>query len=418
VTVTSDGEACSGFLGGPGEPPTGSNKATIEPAPAGPIVIVNTNDPQQCQGTDLSQQTQTIYAGQQVNLRACLNSLQDGESVASATWTVNGRVIAFFGVSDFFIDSKTIFKTFTPPGDCVNQINTGSSGAASHSCTVDPFYWVCPVEDADVCIYPRNVTAVFEYTLDNGNGGKNTVTYNVLGPDNTSVPITVNPDGGTATVQITSDGGLRVGPTGITVISSDSSNGTVVGMVLMASAQLPQDPNTGKTVGKFSWARLFQNPSTRSFIQGSNRDSQTVPELGPGSFTCSFVDPFDPNGELVTSFPATAAKKNVPNDLLLIKNGIDLQPLQGEAGISFSEKDYLFWEPDAAGSDPTIPIPLGTVTFQVSGAATNSLDPTQGTQGWMLNAGCGTGPLASLEAKQQFPVWTHKQKLQSCGPQR
>jgi hypothetical protein len=389
---------------------------TLLPPPAGPIVIVNTNDPQQCQGIDLSLQRQTIYAGQQVNLRACIPSLQAWQTVETARWTINGNVVLSYSAST----PNATLRTFNPPDDCVDQINVGSVGAPPHSCTVDPFYWVCPIVNPAVCTYPGTVTAVFEYTLNSGNGSSNTVTYNVLGPGNTSVPITVNPDGGTATVQITSDqNGLSIAPTGITVVSSDSSNRTSVGVVLMASAQLPADPKTGRTVGSFSWARVLNNPTTISFVQGSSSDSQIVASQGPGAFSCSLVDPLDSHPEALTYPASTVAQKNVPSDLLLILDGAGLQPHEGEGGFSRLETAYLFWEPDPVGNctSCTIPIPLGAVTYHFSGAATNTLDPIQGTQGWTMNASCGTGPgTFSLVPGTAFPIWTAKSAVQNCAP--
>ena len=418
IEVTSTGYAGNPFSPVPGSSPNSPNfTVQVDSTPASPIVIVRSNDPQQCQGIDLSQQTQTIYAGQQVNLRACLTSLHPGEAIQTATWTINGNVVLFYSAST----SKATLNTFSPPDDCVDQIINGSVGAPPNSCTVDPFFWVCPIKTAVVCTYPDAVTAVFEYRLNNGNGASKTVTYNVQGPGNTGVPITIDPDGGTATVKVTSDqNGLGIGPTGITVVSSDGSNGTSAGLVVMASAQLPQDPNTGTTVGSFSWARLFNSPTTVSFIQGSTLDSQAVPSQGPGAFSCSLVNPLDGNPEALIYPASSVAQKNVPNDLLLISGGTGLSPLQGEGGFSRLETVYLFWEPpDPVGNCPscTIPIPLGAVTFHYSGAATNSLNSAQGTQGWTMNAGCGTGPGSSNPvAGTAFPIWTAKFAVQNCGP--
>jgi hypothetical protein len=390
---------------------------TLLPPPPSPVVIVNTNDPQQCQGTDLSQQRQTIYAGQQVNLRACLPAFQPGQTVQTATWIINGKVVLSYSAST----PNATLSTFNPPGDCPNQINNGAAGAPPHSCTVSPFYWVCPIANAAVCTYPDAVTAVFQYTLTTGNGASNSVTYNVLGPANTAVPITVNPDGGTATVQIMSDptAGLSIAPTGMNVVSSDGSNGTSVGVVLLASAELPTDLSTGRTVGSFSWARVLNKPTTVSFVQGSAADSQIVPAQGPGAFSCSLVDPLDPNPEAITYPASTVAQKNVPSDLLLISSGTGLQPREGEGSFNRLETAYLFWEPEPANGCTacTIPIPLGAATFHSSGAATNTLNSTQGTQGWTMNAGCGTGPgNFNLVPGTAFPIWTAEFATQSCGP--
>ena len=425
MTVTSDGETCNGFLGRPGQPGTANDTATIDPAPAVPIVIVNANDAQGCQGTDLSRQTPipSIYAGEPVDLKACLTSLQPGEAIASATWTVNGNVVSHY----FPNPDQTSLQSFTPPSDCVDQINGAS---ADPGCEVGIFNWICNIANADVCNYPGQVTAVFAYNLDGGNGASQTVTFNLMGPGNTGTPITVNPDGGTATEQVTvEDLGegptLAVGPMGITVVSTDGSDGQSVGLVLMASAQLPTDPDSGEMVGEFQWARVLSNPSTISFVQGSAADSQVQPDLGPGAFSCSLVKPTDLNPEVVTNDASSVAQKIVPKDLLLVTDGVGLRPHGGEGAFERSETAYLFWIPP--NLDPTCvgcisAIPLGAVSYHYSGAATNSLDPKQGTQGWTINPGCATAlggfklaPGRGGTDATAFPTWKAASAVQSCS---
>jgi hypothetical protein len=78
--------------------------------------------------------------------------------------------------------------------------------------------------------------------------------------------------------------------------------------------------------------------------------------------------------------PVTTSTQGVPNDTHYDGPSDPLYQIDGEHAISFNASTYLMWTPGVdnrctAGTDCTIPVPLGSATWSLTGDAINTLIP-------------------------------------------
>jgi len=121
---------------------------------------------------------------------------------------------------------------------------------------------------------------------------------------------------------------------------------------------------------------------------------------------------------------------NVPNDTVVDAPNVNLPNQFGEVARSFNATMYSMWVPNADrncngndGYSCTIPVPLGSVTWSLTGEAINTLNPVYqqnpgyGTSNWWLSCfyptANGQEQPVFLQSNQ-YPGWTSVDSGQNC----
>jgi hypothetical protein len=255
-------------------------------------------------------------------------------------------------------------------------------------------------------------TFVF-YFVDGGDTGQPvlSLTNGTVGPLN-AASVTFNVTGPTVPTVTTDPNQANPGYTGIW--PNQAGTGQVLafagmpapaqvgqgldGIILQADPQPPSAPS-----GTYSWVQVL-NYDTIQVITSAGSADRSPTSAGP------FVPPV-----LDNRYPyGSTYSVNATNDLVVDVPALPLCQQWGEAARSFSATMYLLWTPDAgasgcSGGACTIPIPLGSVNWQWSGDAINTLLPflPSGAGYTVAAPGCGS-PLqtAGFVSASMYPSWT------------
>jgi hypothetical protein len=361
VTVQSNGYDGSGFQPAQsGESPISSYTVQVQaaPGPAPKIFLYGT--------TDITGQTTSVIAGQQIALSATV-SLPQGVSISSQQWSMpEGTVIGGYNASTSGGCVVLIAGQSSQTGACTgNPVSTTTSSFA--------FYWV----DAR---NSRQIT--YTYTASNGSTNSATTTFNVAGPTGANL----SPQ--TSTVNILPPGyNPKFG--GLPGSQFGFYPNSPYGINFTASATLP-----GGNQGAYSFVQLISSDTIKR-VAAPAKNSQTCT---PSGFNT------DPNPELDNTYPYGSASSNTTND----SPGQALLSSWGELARSFSPTMYILWTPTSdsrctSGSTCTIPVPLGSVSWHYFADAINTLAPQQNSTTWTLNSGSGSANQFQSSSLSSFP---------------
>jgi hypothetical protein len=306
-----------------------------------------------------------VVVGQQIALTASIT--QGGNQIApdSQKWSQpGGNVIAKFVASN---KSGTVFPLPNPngtPTDCQSSLTQNCLN----------FYWVDQ---------GNGRTVTYSSTVGGQPGPSATVTFNVTGPTN------VNVDAPTGVV------GVQANPLAIS-FGVDQN----IGIAFQVSATLPQ-----WNQGTYSWVQLIL-AATRSYVTSALGvrycvDSAFLSDTSPALDTSYPTD----------TGPAADDSPSVPLQASTLSNG-NIGEIAG--GVKFTM--YSMWTPNAAsgctnGAACTVPVPLGTVSWQYSGDAINTLtqQTSNGTNWTIAPPGCaspGAPGTAPFRPGASYPQWT------------
>lgn len=301
-------------------------------------------------GKDVTGLTQSIEIGQLVSLSVDANGL----NVQKQEWQIPGTMVKNFIAS-------TSQGTVTPLTDTAET-------------SVD-YYWV----DSN-----PSRTVTLTYQLADESPGSVETTFDVQGPTQVNVSTSM----GSVTV-----GSLKWTPARIDKVSlflgNLSSNPLVIqrfipgyddyelGIKNTADVSVPDNVN-----GTLSWVQLISYNQT---VEGAHAVSQT---------TQSALD---------TGYPYPSTNGGL---LQIDAPGIPLA--DGNTLVTSSENfsTYLMWTPKLDSSMSVIPVPLGVVTWQWSGAA--KYDP-EGKKWALQDQPEPTQSFTQFKPGTDFPQWTHSQ---------
>ncbi len=353
----------------------GSGTATINilPPPPTPEIMFN--------GSDETNQTTTVVVGQQIHLSAQI-ALPQGQTIQSQSWTVPGTAIAGYTAN---LNQGTV----VPLTDKASQDIT--------------FYWV----------YPQTSSQFVTYTccLSNGACLPNPVhvSFTVDGP--TSVSMTATAGSPEATFRTFATG------TWPALAFGDPVDPDVpAGMLFRASVTSPQiDPTGGllavQLVSRDSWFELTSD----------------------GVSTIQYaVSPSNPPVLDVTADDLNYPYEDTGSNILKTSDSPDIRAEddEGELQRNFSATMFLMWDPvlpsgcfpatsQSATQCSSIPVPLGYISWQFSGAMTNTLntqsspnsDGAPNNTTWIVNScgGCNSPltfyPSQASQNNYGYPTW-------------
>jgi hypothetical protein len=204
------------------------------------------------------------------------------------------------------------------------------------------------------------------------------------------------------------------------VLANDNGNfaGGLYGITFTADGSVTAPTGAG-TNNKFTWVQLV-NYDTVQLHCGTNVDGTKACKTS-GIYDCNiagqppFLDSHYP-------YPGTQTTTNDSPQTETLGN-----EQENELSRTFNARMYLMWDPglnpDGTGGctpatnlgTPTastctgsIPVALGSATWNFSGDAQNTFNPAQGVNGWILNApnpsSPNTGP--SFNLGNSYPQWT------------
>ena len=353
VQVQSQGYCGSGFVPANGNSSIAASSAQVVAAPGPPpsIFLYGT--------TNITNQTTTMYSGQQIALSATVN-LPQGVTISSQQWSMpQGTAIG--GYTNASGATPCLLATNCPqPDKSGGQVlsapsNTGSSYT---------FYWV----DAGSS---RLIT--YTYTASNGATNSATTTFDVNGPTGAAVDA----------------------PTGLVALLPGSPPTMAFGgspQNLGVQFTVSATPPSGNS-DTYSWAQLI---SKNSFALQTN--------TGPLYCHSQNFD-VDPNPALDNVYPYAISNYTDDNP----SNG--LRSDFGEVARSFSAAMYALWTPSADTRCPsanacTIAIPLGYVSWHFTGDAINTLQTQPSLIMYVLNSQTKTPSPAPFTSTSSYPAWT------------
>lgn len=286
-----------------------------------------------------------------------------GNTISGTQSVVVGQQIALSGSASLPPCTSISAKQWsTPPGTAVGGYSASST---SDSVTTLPtntnstytFYWVAAQNSANM---------TYQYTMSGGGGSVATpvatATFNITAATVSSM--------GTPTgyVGIFQGPVLGYGPTGITFS--------------------PTVTTPSGDSGQFEWVQLITN------------DTLTLTETNGTTLTCVVAtQPANPSGTgLDSGYPYATGTSTVDSpDVPLLSS------VYTNEARSFSASMYLLWNPllpvgCTGGSCTSIPVPLGSVAWGWSGAASYS------ASNWSLTASSTTAP--SWVSGTSYPIWS------------
>ena len=377
VEVQSHGYTGSGFFPvNPGQPPQGSNTASVNPIPA-PVPQI------MFQGANVSGQTVNVIAGQQIALT--IGPPPPGLHVSSRTWS---GVNAGDAIAGWTPGQQPQIPSPSGESFAFYWVNAGTAGQATYSVT-------------------------YTWTLDNAQPANSaTATFNVRGPANANISPTVG------SVELQPINGNSIDPAGAPtmLLTGVQASSGQAGIKFSASATLP----SGNT-GSYSWVQLIGSDLVHLLWPNGQ------PGYPSGPLSCTtfsdpayFQSPDASEPALDNTYPYGLGYNNVytvtaPNDTAT--DGPRLAPpigyTFGEMARSFTAIMYLLWTPTpdracTGGSTCTIPIPLGSLNWMWTGDAINTLSATQGINNTTyILTGCQTAaaPASGFAAISACPVW-------------
>lgn len=352
-----------------GQPPDGTDTATIQPIAPPPQIMFN--------GQNISGTTQTVLAGQKIVLSVATPS---GYSIQSQSWSFSHQSAITGGFTNTAGNG--------PPSASGGGVEAADPPLNQNSLT---FYWVDPGDNGE--------TVTCNYTLTNGASGSATATFNINGPTGNLLPTATMLPNNQAVQIITDSDGADLSLTGSSLPGYSNGN---MGIVFSANATVPS-----ANPGAFIWVQIVTSDQS-SMIDRKN-----------GSIDC----PATPASGLDNAYPYLPAAQYVSDSPY---SNLE-QYSDGEYSRSFSATMYLMWDPalpsgcttatpSNASTCTSIPIPLGKVNWHFSGCAINTKTSHPNGTTWSLQ--CGVGAPSAPESSG-FPEWTNavaNGEADTCGP--
>ncbi len=361
LQVQSNGYGGNGFASAnPGQSPQGSNTASIQPLPAPVPQILFL-------GNNVSGTTQSVVVGQQIALTVAPPG--NGLTVNNRSWSG--------------VDAGAAIAGWTP-GQTPQLPNPNNENFT--------FYWVNAGTSGQA-----TYTVTYMWTLDNGQSNSASVTFHVAGPSGSTINTT--PQNLTAeSVNILSpptSGDQRAPLLGLASLNQP-------GIKFMATATyLPVN-------GTYTWVQMINSDQVWVL-------SSAGAKILPNSFSGpSALDKSYPYGDPYGAQPiGTVSTTKITNDTAQDSPYIPLPPIWGEVKRAFSATMYLMWDPALpVGCKPgytctSIPIPLGSLNWQWTGDAINTLQPQVNQDVlfplWVKN--CSTALNGRFQYSDSYPTW-------------
>jgi hypothetical protein len=357
VYVYSNGYLGNGFIAtDPGQPQDGTYNVNIDPILPNPPAIMMGTDPNGgiCStGTNIAGTQPTVYAGQQISLTGCIPN--QGAGVAYDSWSPTSfptsTAVAGFSVGGApdYVETLTAVQATNCP--------------ANYWCDQTPLYWVAQGN--------QGTTLTFSYTLLNGLPAQASVSFNVLGPTGYSDANGVTTTTGNYNVGIDNNGVPALVMAGVVI-----SGYKPVGIEFQANGN---EPSTHP--GLYSWVQLVNGDAL-----------QQLDYFGRGACTGG---PSSGDPQLDNSFPyiGIISTKGVSNDTATDAPESLLQHTWGERERVFNATMYLIWTPDkdnncTNGNACTIPVPLGSLNWNLNGDTVNTLITNYGNSGTTFGVNC------------------------------
>jgi hypothetical protein len=369
VTVTSDGETCSGFHGPPGTTGNANNHATITPIPPTPPQIL-------LDGQNVAGTTQNVVVGQKIALTVSI-SIPAGLTISSESWSG------------------------PDPAGTTGGFGNGSGGApdATGGAELPMPSQICPANNPScpfTYYYVKNENADqvgLSYTLSNGQQASSQVSFNVAGLSGNLILTANMPTGGSGVrVYITNGGDPVLGILGAPV------TGGTVGISFTSNATPPSGYNQS-----FTWVQVISSDQNQFLGVNGAFSQPPAPQSG--------VDHAYPYANKTPTTTIDSPRTNLLDRF-------------GETWRTFTARMYLMWDPGLpsgctpASTDPvslvptpstctSIPVPLSSVQWHWSGCAINTLSPQTNGTTWVLSTTNGC-PVQTLDAPKadSFPIWT------------
>jgi hypothetical protein len=393
IQVQSNGYLGTGFAPAySGQSSTATGTATITPyVPPVPVIVYGTNS-SACSGANLDGTQQAKIAGQLIQLYGCA-TLPPPLYQTSQSWVVAGPVVGGYNAS------AATGTSFTVP---------------NFSTTATQFYW----------FYPGSYSVQYSYCVSNGvctTPASASVTFNISGPAN--LRVVVCPNGGAVAncpmnnenVQLDTVPKLEAGFFGN-------------GIVSIAFSETETAPAGSGANNSVQWVQVltsdaFQFLTTNQQYCGGGPVCTAVPNGWTGSPQLDNTYPY-------VVFPGAPT---TTNDTPSYPLGLAVSEAEGER--SFGAIMYLLWDPalptgctpantisnngvitsTASTCTQSIPIPLGSVTWNTKGCAINTLATATGDNGSTWHLACGTPSqnspenpvfVASVANVTSYPTWT------------
>jgi hypothetical protein len=346
VTVQSNGFGGSGFLGGSGQSNSGSNNSVqiVAVTLPNPQILMEQNSADQgnCDSGSVLSGQQSVYAGQEMLLTGCVSGLPQGMSITSQTWSVQNQADLSGGYS---ASNNSGQESSDPPMTNVSSVT---------------FYWVNPNSTESV---------TYQYCVNNSTQCPSiSVPFNIQGPTGYGVPGGVTVTAGSVVAAWVTNPANNNFAQYLTILGVNTGTGTA-GIEFQTNGTLPAG-----NAGQYSWVQLLDN-DTASTSGYYNRGACTA-----GIVTGTPV--------LDTGYPysATLTSNNIPNAIATDNPFFTLQltfpngAYFGEAERFFTATMYLMWTPTAGngcadGSACTVPIPLGSVNWNLTEDGINTMNP-------------------------------------------
>lgn len=391
VQVQSNGYGGSGFVATyPGESPDGTDTANVVANLPPPTIVIGT-DISACGGTNIANQNQTVFAGQQITIVGCI---PQGVQGTNPTWSVQSILDLTGGYCAPYAYTQ-----------CTDNPNAGEELADPMMTNANiSFYWVNP---------GTTEVATFTYTDSvSGLQASAPVPYTIQGP--TGVSVANDPNyGGFSPVEIywntiynASWMGLGYGKT------KPSQSGIVLSVQPWAYTSGQNGTGQNST---YTWVQLINNDKIRL------RYDQSFNAACSGAQSCTCYPPGLPGAaELDSFYPYSNSNKANSQDFV-DSPGTPLADNEQEQ--VFSATTYLMWDPalGSAGCTPayvdasnvphqstcsgSIPVPLGTISWNWSGDAVDTGTAQPNGTYYILEPGCTPFEGAFTQSTAAYPPW-------------
>jgi len=345
----------------------GNGCPTASPAPGAPAKVTPTILLGGSNGTDITNTTQSVVVGQQIVLYGKY-TLPSDYTFTSQSWTIPGTGST----------PPTAISNFTYASDFSSGGPVALTSTQLGQQTVT-FYFVAAGNSQQVTF-----TLKYKDNQSQDQTAPATATFNVAGPSNPNV-ITCGgnvPNGNCPNGTNGPLGQVVINPGTPPTVGLGNSTFSNAGIVFNASATPPSGYSNN-----FIWVHLIT--------------ANTIAIAGTPNVTChQITNPQNTTGTgLDTDYPfGTGASVNDNPDFPLETNYQGQVTNVTEVNDSpFSATMYLMWSP---GPAPSIPVPLGSVTWQWSGDATYN----SSSQTWSLKSGSGSAN--AFASSNSYPSWT------------
>ena len=398
----------------PGQSPFGSNTAFVQAISAAAPQIRFFGGQNCDQGTNIagnSSQPLSVIVGQKIELCA-VASIPAGLSIANQMWTTPFNAIGGYTVQKISVPPATAPRnpyTYTPT--LTANANVVSNSDVSNARLTSTFYGTVS----------GDFSMTYTYLLSNNQSASATVSINVDGPSGVTLSVVQIP-GFDSTAIVTTRGNLP-----------NMLNESPIAGSTQPGIKFQADPNQTayfppSNPGLYSWVQLVDHLKTETRgPTGLSPVVDSIADAGAGSQ----LDGTYPYGTLGDGTAVgTVTSNGAPNNTAVDNPGVFL--FSAEVAHAQNSTMFLMWTPNVAGAcndgtDPSpcaVPVPLGSISWQWSGDAIDTLRQAIGTdsQGtfsyvqWIVNCGSASNMGSPFEYGFQtlgppYPVWTQTHPL-------